>query len=56
MLTLIIPLAAVIAAWITYELYRAPRMEDENDTFYDDDDEPTTTLWDDDNFHPDTKL
>lgn len=43
-------LAFLFTIWIGWELYRAPTMEDENDTFIDD---PTTTIWDDDHHHPD---
>ena len=45
----------LFAAWITWELYRAPLIEDENDTFIDKDDDPTTTCWDNDH-HPDQSV
>lgn len=46
--------ALLFAAFITWELYRAPLMEDENDKFIYDDD-PTTTCWDNDH-HPDQSV
>ena len=49
----IITFAVVFTAWIGWELYRAPNMEDENTTFIDD---PTTTCWHDDDHHPDQPL
>lgn len=33
--------------WLTYELHRAPLMEDDNSSIQD----PTTTCWDDDKNH-----
>ena len=47
--------ALLFAAFITWELYRAPLMEDENDTFIHEDDDPTTTCWDNDH-HQDQSL
>jgi hypothetical protein len=47
MFWIIFILVLLFAAWITYEIHRAPYMEDENDTLYD----PTTTCWDDDKNH-----
>ena len=41
----IITLAILLTAWVGWEIYRAPVIEDENDTFLND---PTTTCWDDD--------
>ena len=35
--------ALTLAGWISYELYRAPNIEDDNSSLYD----PTTTCWDD---------
>lgn len=43
----IITFAVVFAAWIGWELYRAPNIEDDNSSLYD----PTTTCWDDDKNH-----
>ena len=46
----IIGAAVLLTAFIGWELYRAPNIEDERTSFYDDDD-PTTTCWDDDVNH-----
>jgi hypothetical protein len=43
----IIIFAVVFTAWIGWELYRAPNIEDDNSSLYD----PTTTCWDDDKNH-----
>jgi hypothetical protein len=43
----IIIFAVVFAAWIGWELHRAPNIEDDNSSLYD----PTTTCGDDDKNH-----
>ena len=49
MLTYIFIFACVFAAWIAWEIHRAPTIEDERTTLTDD---PTTSCWDNDH-HPD---
>lgn len=46
----IIGAALLLTAWMGWELYRAPVVEDEPDTLLDDED-PTDTCWDDDLNH-----
>ena len=46
----IIAAAVLLTAWLGWELYRAPTIEDEPTSFNKDDD-PTTTCWDDDKNH-----
>ena len=48
MIWYILPVVAILAAWLTYEIHRAPYMEDENTTFKNDE------TWDD--YHPDQPI
>lgn len=41
MLIIVITIALLLSAWLAYELYRAPFMDDEGNI----DDDPTTTFW-----------
>ena len=43
---IILVVALSLSAWISYEIYRAPLMNEEEDiNDDDDDDDPTTTFW-----------
>jgi hypothetical protein len=53
MFYIIMTIVTIFTAWIGWELYRAPNMEDENDTLIDD---PTTSIWYDDDHHPDQPI
>jgi hypothetical protein len=48
MIWYLVAIVAILAAWLTYEIHRAPNMEDENTTFKNHDG------WDD--YHPDQPI
>lgn len=45
MLFIVVTIALIFSAWISYEIYRAPLMKEEEDV----DDDPTTTFWHEEN-------
>jgi uncharacterized protein YpmB len=53
LLIIIIIIALITSAWLCYEMYRKPIIDDKENI-----NDPTDTCWhdDDDNYHPDTKI